>query len=135
MFRGFHEGMGAGGWVLMSLFWVGLLAVIVWAIARIVPSRSDHAREPSTPQMSGGRTQMSRLRSSTAGWLAARSTSRPTTQLRSKLTSRPGGGSGVITMRTKRLAIIAAAVAAVAAVGAVVALAAGGGARGARAGG
>ncbi len=39
MFRGFHEGMGAGGWVLMSLFWVGLLAVVVWAIARIVPSR------------------------------------------------------------------------------------------------
>ncbi len=51
MFRGFHEGMGAGGWVLMSLFWVSLLAVAAWAIARIVPSRSREAPAPahSTP--------------------------------------------------------------------------------------
>ncbi len=48
MFDGFHSGMGAGGWILMSLFWVGLLAVIVWAIARIVPSRT-HEPVPQTP--------------------------------------------------------------------------------------
>ena len=39
-------GMGAGGWVLMMLFWVALLAVIVWAIARVVSSRPDDVREP-----------------------------------------------------------------------------------------
>ena len=44
MFGGF--GMGAGGWVLMSVFWIVLVAVIVWAIVRLVPSRSDNVREP-----------------------------------------------------------------------------------------
>jgi putative membrane protein len=34
-------GMGAGGWVLMTLFWVVLIAVIVWAVARIFPARRD----------------------------------------------------------------------------------------------
>jgi putative membrane protein len=46
MFRGIHEGMGAGGWVLMIVFGTALLAMIAWAIARIAPSRSDDVREP-----------------------------------------------------------------------------------------
>jgi putative membrane protein len=46
MFRGFHEGMGSGGWVLMALFWVALLAVVVWVVARVVPSRKTEDREP-----------------------------------------------------------------------------------------
>jgi putative membrane protein len=44
MFGGF--GMGAGGWVLMSVFWIVLVAVIVWAIVRLVLSRTDDVREP-----------------------------------------------------------------------------------------
>jgi putative membrane protein len=28
-------GMGAAGWVLMSVFWVVLIAVIVWALAAL----------------------------------------------------------------------------------------------------
>jgi putative membrane protein len=44
MFGGF--GMGAGGWVLMTVFWIVLVAVVVWAIVRLVPSRSDDGREP-----------------------------------------------------------------------------------------
>ena len=44
MFGGF--GMGAGGWVLMSVFWIVLVAVIVWAIVRLVSSRTDDVREP-----------------------------------------------------------------------------------------
>jgi putative membrane protein len=44
MFGGF--GMGAGGWVLMTVFWIVLVAVIVWAIVRLVPSRTDDVREP-----------------------------------------------------------------------------------------
>lgn len=44
MFGGF--GMGAGGWVLMMVFWVVLVAVIVWAIVRLVPSRTDDVPDP-----------------------------------------------------------------------------------------
>lgn len=35
MMDGWYDGMGAGGWILMSLFWVGLIAAIVWAGARL----------------------------------------------------------------------------------------------------
>ena len=44
MFGGF--GMGAGGWVLMMVFWIVVVAVIVWAIVRLVPSRTDDVWEP-----------------------------------------------------------------------------------------
>ena len=44
MFGGF--GMGDGGWVLMTVFWIVLVAVVVWAIVRLVPSRPDDVREP-----------------------------------------------------------------------------------------
>ena len=44
MFGGY--GMGAGGWVLMMVFWIVLVAVVVWAIVRLVPSRTDDVREP-----------------------------------------------------------------------------------------
>ena len=47
MFGGF--GMGAGGWVLMTVFWIVLVAFIVWAIVRLVPSRTDDVREPRLP--------------------------------------------------------------------------------------
>jgi putative membrane protein len=47
MFRGFHEGMGAGGWVLMVLFWGTLVALVVWAVARIAPSHKVQAPERS----------------------------------------------------------------------------------------
>ncbi len=40
MFNGFHS-MGAGGWVLMALFWVALLAVVVWLVARLFPTGAD----------------------------------------------------------------------------------------------
>jgi putative membrane protein len=38
--------MGPGGWVLMSVFWIVVVALIVWAIVRLVPSRTDDVREP-----------------------------------------------------------------------------------------
>ena len=40
---GWDGHMGGGGWLLMILLWVGLLGVIVWAVARIVPPRSGRA--------------------------------------------------------------------------------------------
>jgi putative membrane protein len=35
MMNGINDGMGAGGWVLMSVFWVVLIAAIVWAGAAL----------------------------------------------------------------------------------------------------
>jgi putative membrane protein len=40
MFSGFHT-MGAGGWVLMSVFWVALVALVVWVLVRLLPTRAD----------------------------------------------------------------------------------------------
>ena len=49
MFGGF--GMGAGGWVLMTVFWIVLVAVIVWAI---VEARSQpHRRCPGAAALGG----------------------------------------------------------------------------------
>jgi putative membrane protein len=48
---GYGNGMGAGGWVLMGLFWVLLLVLIFWAVVRLLP-RSDGANRPTqgTPE-------------------------------------------------------------------------------------
>ncbi|HUY58551.1 MAG TPA: hypothetical protein VMV16_02460 [Solirubrobacteraceae bacterium] len=37
--------MGAGDWVLMVVFWVVLVSVIVWVIARLFPTRTDARRD------------------------------------------------------------------------------------------
>lgn len=44
MFNGINGGMGAGGWVLMALLWIAVLALIVWVVARLLPARGD--RDP-----------------------------------------------------------------------------------------
>lgn len=36
--------MGAGGWLLMIGIWVGLVAVVVWAVSRLFPA-ADQRRE------------------------------------------------------------------------------------------
>ena len=41
--NGFYDGMSAGGWILMSVLWVVLVAVAVWAVASLFP-RSASAR-------------------------------------------------------------------------------------------
>ncbi len=51
MMDGWYGGNGmGGGWILMTVFWVGLFAAIVWAGMRLFArpdqsSRSDAARE------------------------------------------------------------------------------------------
>jgi putative membrane protein len=32
-------GMGAGAWMFMGLFWLVLLALIIWAVVRLLPTR------------------------------------------------------------------------------------------------
>jgi putative membrane protein len=41
MMGGWDNGMGAGGWVLMIFAWVALIALIVWAISRLFPTRGN----------------------------------------------------------------------------------------------
>ena len=33
------DGMGVAGWFLMTVFWVALIAAIVWAVAHLFPAR------------------------------------------------------------------------------------------------
>ena len=40
MMNGFHNGMDPGWWVLISLLWIALIALIVWAAVRLLPGRS-----------------------------------------------------------------------------------------------
>lgn len=39
MFNGY--GMGAGGWLLMALFWILLIVLVVFAAVRLFPAGSD----------------------------------------------------------------------------------------------
>lgn len=39
--NGWNGGMGAAGWLFMSLFWVLLVVVVVWAAAHLFPGRRD----------------------------------------------------------------------------------------------
>ncbi len=34
------DGMGVAGWFLMTVFWVALIAAIIWAVANLFPGRS-----------------------------------------------------------------------------------------------
>jgi putative membrane protein len=42
---GFSNGMSGGWWILMTVFWVGLIAAIVWAGVRLFarPGLADHS--------------------------------------------------------------------------------------------
>jgi len=41
MMDGWDGSMGVTGWLLMTVFWVALIAAVVWAVANLVPSRRD----------------------------------------------------------------------------------------------
>ena len=41
MMDGWDGDMGVTGWLLMTVFWVALIAAVVWAVANLVPSRRD----------------------------------------------------------------------------------------------
>ncbi|MEU0312266.1 hypothetical protein [Nocardioides sp. NPDC006273] len=35
---GYGYGMGAVGWIAMTIFWVGLITLVIWVIARVLPT-------------------------------------------------------------------------------------------------
>ena len=41
----YNDGMGGGWWILMVVFWIGLIAAIVWAGARLFdrPGPTQHS--------------------------------------------------------------------------------------------
>ncbi len=89
MLNGIHTGLGAGGWLLMSLLWIALMATVVWAIARIAPSRGREADdERHTPSQEEPLKLLDRRLAS--GEIDVETYD----QLKSKLTSRPAAGMG-----------------------------------------
>ena len=55
MFNGFHDGMGVGGWVLMAVRWVMVLALIAWVVARLWPARSGTEKDAGEASADGPR--------------------------------------------------------------------------------
>ncbi len=37
MMNWYGEGMGGGAWLLMGLFWLALVGLVVWLVARLLP--------------------------------------------------------------------------------------------------
>jgi hypothetical protein len=48
MFPNFCGAMGFAGWLAMLVVWAGLVALMVWGIARLFPDRPGPA-EPTVP--------------------------------------------------------------------------------------
>jgi putative membrane protein len=45
------DGMSTAGWLVMTAFWVALLAAIVWVVLSLSPGRRDTAsRTPERPE-------------------------------------------------------------------------------------
>ena len=43
MMNWYGGGMGGGAWLVMGLFWLVLIAVIVWLVARLLPGTKPQA--------------------------------------------------------------------------------------------
>ena len=54
MMRWYGGGMSVAGWLFMGLFWIALVALIIWLVLRLLPS-SGHTGHPTTapPQVGG----------------------------------------------------------------------------------
>lgn len=42
-------GMGGGAWIFMGLFWVILIAAIIWLVVRLLPSSSHSGATTAAP--------------------------------------------------------------------------------------
>jgi putative membrane protein len=48
--------MGAGGWIAMGVFWVALIALVVWLIIRALPGHGDNSRGGHSDGFAGTET-------------------------------------------------------------------------------
>ncbi|WP_207219131.1 SHOCT domain-containing protein [Pengzhenrongella frigida] len=47
---GWYEGgMGAGMWLFMGLFWIALIALIIWLVIRLLPSHGESGTTTASP--------------------------------------------------------------------------------------
>ncbi len=51
-------GMGPGMWVFMGLFWVALIAVIVWLVVQLLPARGGTTSAGPTPGTAPGESPL-----------------------------------------------------------------------------
>ncbi|WP_197711488.1 hypothetical protein [Cellulomonas sp. WB94] len=42
------------GWIFMGLFWIALIALIIWLVLRLLPSSGHAGPTPSAPPRFGG---------------------------------------------------------------------------------
>jgi len=52
-------GMGGGAWILIGLFWIALIALIIWLVVRLLPSSGQGRAQ--TPTAFGPSTSESPL--------------------------------------------------------------------------
>jgi len=48
--------MGAGGWIAMTVFWVALITLVVWLVARALPGGGDNGRSARREGFAGTET-------------------------------------------------------------------------------
>ena len=53
---GYGWGMGAGGWIAMTVFWVALITLVVWLVVRVLPGGGDNVREGRREGFAGTET-------------------------------------------------------------------------------
>ena len=53
---GYGWGMGAGGWIAMTIFWVALITLVVWLVIRALPGAGDNGREGRREGVAGPET-------------------------------------------------------------------------------
>ncbi|GAA3817477.1 SHOCT domain-containing protein [Cellulomonas soli] len=88
---GYGWGMGAGGWVAMTVFWVALVVLVVWLLVRAFPggpgrTAGPHVGGPTreTPEQildrryAAGEIDLETYRTMRTELSSARSTDRPT---------------------------------------------------------
>ena len=49
MMRWYGGGMSGVGWIFMGLFWIALIALIIWLVLRLLPSSGHAGSTPDLP--------------------------------------------------------------------------------------
>ncbi|WP_407343432.1 SHOCT domain-containing protein [Pengzhenrongella phosphoraccumulans] len=52
-------GMGAGMWLFMGLFWIALIALIIWLVIRLLPSHAEPGTTTTSVQPTASAMQES----------------------------------------------------------------------------